>query len=140
MTDDEFLHALECCTLPNHAFGHREHLRLAWLYLRRMSHDAAVTAMERSIRRYAARHGAANKYHHTMTLVWMNLVASALVSGGGDVDDFASFLQAHPALLDRDAPRRFFSAERLDSPAARTGWVEPDLAPLPRVVAHRTLS
>ena len=35
MTDQEFAAAIETCRLPNAQFHHRDHLRLAWIYLRR---------------------------------------------------------------------------------------------------------
>jgi len=130
MTDDEFIRAFESCTLPGESFRHREHLRLAWLYLRRLPHEDAAAAMEHGVRRYAAHHGAAQKYHHTMTLVWMRLVAAAMARHS--CEDFDTLLRLHPALLDKGMPRRYYSAERLDSAAARAGWMEPDLAPLPQ--------
>ena len=130
MTDDEFIRAFESCTLPGESFRHKEHLRLAWLYLRRLPDEAAAAAMESGVRRYAAHHGASQKYHHTMTLVWMRLVAAAMTRH--PCDDFDTLLHLHPALLDKGMPRRYYSAERLDSPAARAGWLEPDLALLPQ--------
>ena len=35
MTDSEFVDSFEDCTLPSTAFHHRDHVRLAWIYLRR---------------------------------------------------------------------------------------------------------
>lgn len=129
MTDEQFVAALEVCTLPNEAFRHRDHLRLAWLYLRCAPSDVAAARMEQSIRRFASHHGAPQKYHHTMTLVWMRLVAAARTEN--PVDDFTALLDAHPDLLDKTTLRRFYSAERLESQAARTGWLDPDVSPLP---------
>src|SRR5437899_9806370 len=37
------------------------------------------TTLFRSIRRFANHHAASEKYHHTLTLFWMRLVAAALV-------------------------------------------------------------
>lgn len=45
--------------------------------------------------------------------------------------DSEAFLARHAALIDRDAPLRFYSRERLFSLAARASFVGPDLAPLP---------
>ncbi len=42
MTDAEFVAAFESCALPAQAFRHRDHVRLAWLYLRRVPYDEAV--------------------------------------------------------------------------------------------------
>jgi hypothetical protein len=129
MTDDELIEAFESCELPGAAFRHREHLRLAWVYLRRMSPELAAEAMERGVRRFATHHGAAQKYHHTITLVWMKLVAAAMAAHPSE--DFDGLLRVHPALLDKLTPGRYYSSERLQSAAARANWLEPDLRPLP---------
>jgi hypothetical protein len=42
MTDDEFLAALDNCTLDAQHFNHLGHLRLAWLHLQRYDVDEAV--------------------------------------------------------------------------------------------------
>jgi N-formylglutamate deformylase len=131
MTDDDFIRAFESCELPGTEFRHRQHLRLAWLYLRRMPYQDATAAMERGVRRFAAHHGATQKYHHTMTLVWMRLVAAATAAHASE--DFEGLLRVHPALLDKLTPQRFYSAARLQGAAARANWLEPDLRPLPPI-------
>ncbi|HEX4223403.1 MAG TPA: hypothetical protein VHZ97_13630 [Pseudonocardiaceae bacterium] len=50
-----------------------------------------------------------------------------------EVDDFDSFAEQNPALLDKRLLTRFYRSSTLAGTAARTGWVEPDLAPFPRV-------
>ncbi|SFO53634.1 hypothetical protein SAMN04489713_10726 [Actinomadura madurae] len=45
--------------------------------------------------------------------------------------DFAVFIDRHPALLDKRLLIRFYRPTTLASTQARTGWVEPDLAPFP---------
>jgi len=45
--------------------------------------------------------------------------------------DFASFADRYPALLDKRLLARHYTARTLASPAARTGWAEPDLASFP---------
>jgi hypothetical protein len=129
MTHDEFVTAFESCTLPGDWFRHKEHVRLAWLYLRRLPYSEAVAAIERSVRAFAMHHGAAGKYHHTITLVWMRLVAAAIAQDGDD--DFAAFIARHPELLNKHTLQLFYSAARLESPVARASWLEPDLKPLP---------
>jgi hypothetical protein len=36
----------------------------------------------------------------------------------------------HPELLNRDLLASYYTAGRLETEEARTGWVEPDLTPL----------
>jgi hypothetical protein len=47
------------------------------------------------------------------------------------VTDFDAFAERYPALLDKRLLTRHYSSAALASPRARTGWVEPDLAPFP---------
>ena len=129
-TGRDLIRDFESCALPAEGFHHREHIRVAWTYLRQMDYAAAEKRMSEAIRKFAAFHGATSKYHHTITLVWMRLVAAALRDDGG-ADDFDRFAGAHPELLDAAAPRMFYSADLLRSEAARSGWVEPDIRALP---------
>ncbi len=49
-TDEEFRQSLERCTIPNHAFRHRDHLRLAWIYLHESDLDGAMRRLSQSIK------------------------------------------------------------------------------------------
>jgi hypothetical protein len=69
-----------------------------------------------------------------MTMAWMRLVDAAMrssSSGPGAADTFDAFSARHPFLLEKDALKRFYSADVLLSDRARQEWVEPDLARLP---------
>jgi hypothetical protein len=109
-------------------FGHREHLRLAWLAVRESAEPAAL--VRSAIQRYATAHGAAAKYHETVTLFWVRLVAHC-IAVRRDLDDFDAFLAAFPLLLDKRVLTRHWNAETLFSDEARAAWVDPDLLPLP---------
>lgn len=130
MDDAALLEALESGTLPKDALKHREHVRMAWLYLRRDGGEAGAGRIVGAIRRFAARHGVSGLYHETLTRVWIRLVADALARGP-EGESFDGFLGAHPELADKDRPYAFYSRERLESQEAREGLIEPDRAPLP---------
>jgi len=125
VSDDEFAAAVERRQTPNTEFHHRDHLRLTWIYLRRFGPDEAPAAIAAAIRRFAAHHGQAERYHETMTIAWVRLVASA----GGET--FEEALTVMPELLDKQALRSYYSAAVLDCDAARRDFLAPDLAPLP---------
>ncbi|MCI0672618.1 MAG: hypothetical protein L0Y64_19405, partial [Myxococcaceae bacterium] len=64
LTSDEaaLVAAFEACTLPGEQFHHREHLLVAWAYLREAPFLDAATRYVGALRRYAASLGAAEKY------------------------------------------------------------------------------
>ena len=120
---DEFF-----ASLGGAPFRHRDHLRLAWRAVRES--DRPVEVVGEGIRRYAAAHGAAARYHETLTAFWVLLVAHC-VAVRPELDDFDEFLAAFPLLLDETLAERHWSSEALWSDDARAAWREPDLLPLP---------
>ena len=130
LSDEAFLEAFEACTLPKGAFHHRDHIRLAWLYLRQDEFPIAAARIEQSIRRFAVHLGISEKYHHTITLVWLRLVAAAIRKTPGAVT-LEKLIEQHAELLDQNLAFQFYSRGRLLSDAARSRWIEPDLRPLP---------
>jgi hypothetical protein len=130
LSDEEFLRALESCELAGDLFHHADHVRMTWLYVRRFGEAEARVRAAQSIQRFAAHHGSAPKYHHTMTLAWVRLIAAASRSTpeGARFEDFSA---RHPHLFDPAALAQYYSPELLASPAARADWIEPDLRPLP---------
>jgi hypothetical protein len=120
---DEFF-----ASLPGGAFRHRDHVRLAWLAVRET--DEPVRTVREAIRGYAAAHGAAAKYHETLTAFWVRLVAHCVAARPG-LDDFEEFVAAFPLLLDKAIAERHWSAGALWSAEARAAWREPDLLPMP---------
>jgi hypothetical protein len=131
MTDDDaFLAAFEGGTLPKEAFHHRDHVRVAWLCLRRDGPEAGAARFIAAIRSFAERHGLSSLYHETITRAWIRLVGAALHESP-DADGFDAFLERHPGLANKQGLGAFYSPERLASEAARRDFLEPDRAPLP---------
>jgi hypothetical protein len=64
-----------------------------------------------------------------MSRAWVELVAHH--EAAQDARTFEEFVGHHRALLDKRLLTRFYRPATLASPAARTGWVEPDVAPIP---------
>jgi hypothetical protein len=111
-------------------FGHRQHVHLTWLAVRRYGTAAAIGIVSDGIRATARYHGAPQKYNATVSRAWVELVGhhAAQVNAAPDFDAFAD---RHAALLDKRLLIRFYRPATLASPAARAAWVEPDLAPFP---------
>jgi hypothetical protein len=67
MTDDEFAEAFEALRLPPSAFRHVDHVRLAWIYLRRTSLPAAMERYADRLKAFATHIGEPGLYHETIT-------------------------------------------------------------------------
>lgn len=133
MTDEAFTRAFEDGAITAAEFGHVAHMRVAWVYLHEAgSADEALSRMRAGIRRFAAAAGASQKYHETITVLWMRLLEDVRAQGvSGEIVDV---LRAYPALADKDLPLQYYSRARLFGDEARAAWVEPDRRPL-RVTA-----
>ena len=132
MTDTALARAFEAGSVPHADFDHLSHVRVAWVYLHEASStEEALTRMRDAIRRFAAAAGASQKYHETITVLWMRLLAE--VKAAGKAGELADVLRAHPALADKELPLQYYSRERLFSDEARAAWVEPDRQPLGRL-------
>lgn len=129
MNDTEFLAAFESGHL--HPFRHVDHIRMAWLILRRDGTDKGVISIRNGLKHFAAAHGASQMYHETITLFWVKLVGYAR-QYVAPTDDFETFIAHCDHLLDTRLMTQHYSLALLASDAARRGWIEPDLKPLPQ--------
>jgi len=108
-------------------FGHRQHVHLTWLAVRGHGVAEAVTLVSTGIQRTARYQGAPQKYHATISRAWVELVGHHFRAG----EDFAEFAARCPDLLDKRLLTTHYRSATLAGAAARQGWVEPDLEPLP---------
>ncbi|MCI0711241.1 MAG: hypothetical protein L0154_13870 [Chloroflexi bacterium] len=128
MNNQEFLARFETATL--HPFQHRDHIRVAWLYLTQYGWDEGYLRLQAGIKHFAVTHGQASMYHETITRFWATIIHYHIVTDGAE-DSFDAFINRHPALLDKTLMTQHYSADVLKSTHARTEWVEPDLTALP---------
>ena len=135
-TDLEFAQRFERGEIRNEDFHHREHLRVAWAFLQQAeTTDEACDRMRNAIRAFALRAGHAGKYHETLTVFWVRLLA-AVRQHVGDAKELEAILPAHRFLLDKDAPLTWYSRARLYSDDARLNWTAPDLRTLDSHAPH----
>lgn len=111
-------------------FGHRQHVHLAYLTAREHGTSAAVARISSWITHIAIYENAPQKFNATMTRAWTEIVGQH-VEAGGATAGFDEFAVRYPALLDKRLLSRHYRSVTLASTAARSGWVEPDLAPFP---------
>jgi hypothetical protein len=131
MTDDEFLAAFEACTLEE--FHHRDHIKVAYLYLRRYPLDEAIAKVRARLQALAVAWSAPvdnleKGYHETMTQAWVRLVHLTL-SDCGVAESADAFCEQQPKLMQKTHLQLFYSRERLTTWEAKREFVEPDLAP-----------
>jgi hypothetical protein len=133
MTDAEFLRHFESLTLPLTHWHHRDHLRVAYLYLTRHDFETAARKMRQGIRAHNAAHGIADTptsgYHETQTMLWMHLVAATLAEYGPGAGA-EEFLDIHSQLAAVKLHRLYYTKARFTSPEAKATFLPPDLAPL----------
>ena len=132
MTDRVLIASFEAGEAPPDGFRHREHVRVAWWYLRRHAREDALTRFRDGLRRFAAAQGKPNLYHETITTAFVLLIHERLERTGRELawEEFAArnadLLTWRPSILDRH-----YRPETLASEDAKRAFVPPDLLPLP---------
>ena len=123
MDDETFLRQFEDCTFPLDAFHHREHVKLAYLYLRQFPLAEAIDKVRYGLKHFQAAYQVPDAidrgYHETMTQAWMRLVYFIL-SEHGPADSSDAFFEAHPELWQVKVVRFFYSRDVLMAAKAKT--------------------
>jgi hypothetical protein len=122
-------------TLPERCLTHRQHVRVAWLYLERHAPLAAIGHFAAALRRLAAAYGKPRLYHETITWAYLLLIherrqhssgaaAGEAASGAG----WETFAAANPDLFTwrPSILAAYYRDETLDSELARRTFVLPD--------------
>ena len=134
ITDQDLLEQFELATLDPATFTHRDHIRLAWLLLRRSGLPSTLEAYRQGLRRLTARAGRPEAYHETITFAFVLLIHGSMDTTDGSFDQFAKrnpALFSKPSLLDgwyqpatlgsSDARERFVLPDRWAQPSACAG-------------------
>jgi hypothetical protein len=130
-TDDrDFVTAFEACALPAEGFHHRDHVRLAWLYLKELPPAQALTRFTEGLQRFAEAHGKPGLYHETITWAYLLLIRErmARAADGEMGGSFEAFAAAHPDLLTWKPSilASYYREETLGSELARQVFLLPD--------------
>ena len=130
-----FLREFEAGHWPLEMWHHRDHVKLAYLYLRQHPFDEAAAKLRDGIRAHNAAHDLhdfpTSGYHETMTRAWLHLV-DLVIREYGPSDNADLFFEQYPGLSQKKTLRLFYSRELFMSPDAKLQFVTPDLAPLPK--------
>jgi N-formylglutamate deformylase len=101
--DADVVRGFEDTTLPPSAFGHREHVLVAWTYLRALPFHEASARFLAALRRYVTAHGAASKLDEELTLRYLRAIEERIRATPAS-PSFSAFAAAHPDLLRERLP------------------------------------
>ena len=129
MTENDLIESFENCTLPPESFPHREHVRLAWLYLHKYSALEALAKFCVGLKRFSAALGKADRYHETITWAYLLLIRERMARTGG-ICNWEEFAAANADLLDwqTNILKQYYLAETLNSALAKQVFIFPDKA------------
>jgi hypothetical protein len=114
-------------TLPADQFHHRQHVQVAWLFVRKFGMPAALGEFTAAIKRFADAKGATGLYHETITWAFLLLIAERQARHAAD--SWEQFEAANADLLvwKPSVLNRYYSKELLASDLARRTFLMPDL-------------
>ena len=126
MNDEDLLAGFESQSLPDDAFHHQEHVRVAWMFVKRDGVARAMATFSEALKRFAAAKGKPGLYHETVTFAYLLLIGERLARNpAGTWSEFAAdnadLLTWKPGVLDR-----YYSDALLWSDLARATFVMPD--------------
>mmetsp|Transcript_20151 Transcript_20151/g.28886 ORF Transcript_20151/g.28886 Transcript_20151/m.28886 type:complete len:554 (+) Transcript_20151:48-1709(+) len=146
LPDDSFLDQLENITLDS--WDHYTHLRIAWLYLKRLGRQDGLPKIFQSIKRFIelsprTKRSTSNRgttFHETMTYFWVHMVHYAMSATVNINESFKTFLLLNPQLCDGGLCLKYYSKQRMFlDPLARTSVLLPDILPLPSLIPSNIL-
>lgn len=126
MTDEELVRAFEAKTLTAVLFDHAAHVRVGWWYVRHCRLGEAIDRFSDALRGFAAAHGAAGKYHETVTIAYLLAIAERLQQA--PQLEWPDFAARYPELFERQPSllTRYYRDDTLQSARARAAFVMPD--------------
>ena len=132
LTDADLLAQFERATLAADQFHHTQHVRVAWLFVRRSGLPEALATFPAALSRFARAQEAPHLYHVTITWAYLLLIhARQEVCHAAAWEDFAransDLLAWKPSILDD-----YYTPETLWSELARQTFVMPDRGVLKR--------
>ena len=131
LSDEQFLRRFKAFEIPADQFNHEAHVRLAYVYLCQGDRLQATNRMKDALLGFLKHLGAdPGKYHETITRAWIGAVGHFMDKTPA-CTGYADFIARNRPLLDTKIMLSHYSAELLFSKAARSGFVDPDVSPIP---------
>lgn len=120
---ETLVHEFEACTWPYERWTHRAHLAVGACYARRYAYDEALSRLRENINRYNQACG----HHETITVVFLRKIFASLQDDHRQLTELVAELAASCTW---EWLYGYYSRDRIQSVAAKSAWLEPDLRPL----------
>lgn len=126
LSDREFIKEFEQTSLDPCYFNHLGHVRISWLYLKQYQTELAIDRVASGINRYATSLGALDKFHVTMTVALVRIIAGRMQESS--TLNWPEFVQANPDLFNnaKKLLGEYYSFNLIESESARIEYLEPD--------------
>ena len=122
---NSLVEAFERCEIENGAFHHRDHVKMAWSYLREFGFADGARRFTAAIQRFAAANGKPNLYHATITWAYLVVINERMQRDASEWETFANanedLFAWKPSLIDA-----WYRPETLASDYARRVFIFPD--------------
>lgn len=127
MTEEEFYQQFVETSLDANIFHHSNHVKLAWIYLKKFDLPEALGNFSTALKRYAKAKGATTLYHETITFAFLVLINERMKSHTNE-QNWEDFVKNNPDLFDwkNNILKRFYREETLKSKFAKKTFVFPD--------------
>jgi hypothetical protein len=127
MKDAEWMEAFESCTLPNDSFHHRDHVKMAFLYLQKYKPLEALGYFSSALIRFATAHGKPNLYNETITWAFLLLIRER-IARTNPAETWSEFSATNTDLLrwDNNILLKYYRPETLTSELAKRVFLFPD--------------
>ena len=127
MDDVSLVRLFEAGDVPPGGFHHRDHVRVAWWYLRQSPLPEALVRFVSGLRRFAEAQGKPDLFHETITTAYLLLINERLDAGGREIE-WEEFALRNPDLLTWKPSilTRYYREETLASARAKRTFVMPD--------------
>ncbi len=105
-------------------FDHEAHVYMGWLYMKRFDPPVAIARFDAALRRLTDKLGVPQKYHATITWLFLLLISERLRPG----ERWPEFRNRNRDLVENSMTtlKRYYSEALLFSDRARGGFVLPD--------------
>jgi hypothetical protein len=141
MDDAELLQQFESCALPFKEWTHRCHVKVAYIILSKYPFAEAMSRIKTGIQSYnkfnrVPDEGPLQGYNETTTHALVQIIAAVMQAyrETNPVSNADAFYDMHPELASKHILRLFYSPDRRMHPRAKKQFIEPDLAPLPKIL------